>query len=199
MRGLATGVLTPGRLIVVGRLRAALGLRSTTRQPQRLAVDDAVHPAKAGRHSTAQVSKGWVTALAPGDTRPLEKPHPVKPIPTRRRPAGKPAVDARIDAAVQAQAALQLKSGNDRPARETRMPQPNQTGGLRYTRTFKDRCSAASANAAGLASRCSNRNSGACAAMCACKKSGPSSGAFKHSRARPPGASRSGRRRISRG
>ena len=58
MRGLATGVLTPGRLIVVGRLRAALGLRSTTRQPQRLAGDDAVHPAKAGRHSTAKVFKG---------------------------------------------------------------------------------------------------------------------------------------------
>ena len=46
MRGLATRVLTPVPLILVGPLRVALVLRSTTRQPQRLAVDCAVHHVK---------------------------------------------------------------------------------------------------------------------------------------------------------
>ena len=81
-----------------------------------------LHRRYAGGHSTAKVFKGWVIKLAPGQTRLLEKQHPIKPIPSRRHHVGKPAVDVRINAAVQAQAALELTRGSDQPARETCMP-----------------------------------------------------------------------------
>ena len=71
--GTAALALTPARLTLGGSLRLALALRSTATQPQRLAVDCAVHPVKAGGHTTAKVFKGWLIELTPGETRCLEK------------------------------------------------------------------------------------------------------------------------------
>lgn len=92
------------------------------RQPQRLAVDYAVHPVKAGGHSTAKVFKDCLIELAPGATRLLEKQHPGKPITSRRYHAGNHAVDVRINGAVQAQAEFELTLGSAQPTRETRVP-----------------------------------------------------------------------------
>ena len=103
-------------------MRLALVLCSTARQPQRLAVDCAVHHVKSGGHSTAKVFKGWLIELAPGETRLLEKQHPVKPITTRRYHAGNPALDVRINGAVQVQAAFELTLGSAQPGRETGVP-----------------------------------------------------------------------------
>lgn len=107
--GSAVLALAPARLTLGGALRLALVLRSGARQPQRLAIDYAVHHVKAAGHSTAKVFKGWVLDLAPGETRTFEKSHAIKPITTRRYHAGTHVVDVRINGVVQAQAAFELQ------------------------------------------------------------------------------------------
>ena len=64
--------------------------------------------------------------------------------------------------------------------------------------TFSALPSSTSANTLGLATRSTNWSSEASSCIWLCKKSTPSSGAFRHSKAWPPGASKSGRRRIRR-
>ena len=107
--GTATLSLTPSRLTLGGSLRLAILLRSTAQQPQRLAIDYAVHHVKAGGHTTAKVFKGWVITLAPGEARLLDKNHPIKPITTRRYHAGTHAVDVRINGVAQALATFELE------------------------------------------------------------------------------------------
>jgi len=107
--GRARLTLAPVQLVLGGSLRLALVLRSTASQPQRLAIDYAVHHVKAAGHSTVKVFKGWVIELAPGETRLLEKKHAIKPITTRRYHAGTHAVDVRINGAVQARAGFELQ------------------------------------------------------------------------------------------
>ena len=75
-----------------------------------------MHHVKSGGHSTAKVFKGWLIELAPGETRLLEKQHPVKPITTRRYHAGTHSVDVRINGVVQAQAAFELQLDDAQPS-----------------------------------------------------------------------------------
>lgn len=56
------------------------------------------------------------------------------------------------------------------------------------TITLRDRSASTSANTAGFATRSTQRSSGACSRICPSRNSVPSSGAFRHSSACPPGA-----------
>ena len=83
-------------------------LRSTARRAQSLVIDYAVHHVKAAGHRTAKVFKGWTLSLAPGETRVLERRHPLRRITTRRYHAGRHALDLRINGRVVAQAEFDL-------------------------------------------------------------------------------------------
>ncbi len=63
---------------------------------------------------------------------------------------------------------------------------------MAYTSTFSALPSSTSANAAGLATRSTNCSAGASSCIWFCRKSTPSSGAFRHSRAWPPGSEQVG-------
>jgi hypothetical protein len=107
-QGRAALVVSPTALAVGEVLTITLDLQSTARQPQRLAIDYAVHHVKAAGHTTPKVFKGWVVELAPGEQRQLVKRHPMKVITTRRYHPGAHAVDLRINGQVLAEAGFQL-------------------------------------------------------------------------------------------
>lgn len=58
-------------------------LRSTSRQPQPLVVDYAVHHVRANGKTSAKVFKGWKLTLGAGETRTLDKRHSLRPVTTR--------------------------------------------------------------------------------------------------------------------
>ena len=107
-RGHAALAVSPAALAVGDTLTITLDLASTARQPQRLAIDYAVHHVKAAGHTTPMVFKGWVIDLAPGEQRSLVKRHAFKVITTRRYHPGAHAVDVRINGQVLAEAAFDL-------------------------------------------------------------------------------------------
>lgn len=109
-RGQVVLALSPGVLTVGGELLLALQLHSTARQPQRLAIDYAVHHVKANGTTTPKVFKGWVVELAPGETRRLERRHSMKAVSTRRYHPGAHALDLRINGRVVAVAGFELAS-----------------------------------------------------------------------------------------
>ena len=100
--------LAPAAAQVGGSLTLTLKLQSTARQPQRLAIDYAVHHVKAGGHTTPKVFKGWVIDLAPGEQRMLARQHSLKQVSTRRYHAGAHALDVRINGQVMAHAGFTL-------------------------------------------------------------------------------------------
>ena len=106
--GHATLQLSAATVTVGDSLQLTVQLHSNTQAPQRLAIDYAVHHVKAGGHSTAKVFKGWVLALAPGETRQLVKRHSLKAITTRRYHPGVHALDLRINGQVVAEAGFTL-------------------------------------------------------------------------------------------
>jgi ribosomal protein S13 len=55
------------------------------------------------------VFKGWVVQLAAGESRTLEKKHPMREVTTRRYHAGRHALDLRINGQVVAEAEFDLK------------------------------------------------------------------------------------------
>lgn len=71
-----------------GSLPMAVTLASTADQPQTLVVDYVVHHVKANGQTSPKVFKGWSLTLAPGETRELQRQHPIRPITTRRYFAG---------------------------------------------------------------------------------------------------------------
>jgi len=107
-RGEVALALSPTTVAVGDTLALQVSLRSTGRQPQRLAIDYAVHHVKAGGHTTPKVFKGWVIELAPGEQRQLLKRHSMKAVTTRRYHPGQHAVDLRINGQVLAEATFTL-------------------------------------------------------------------------------------------
>ena len=108
LRGRVVLALSPTTVAVGDSLQLTVQLHSTARQPQRLAIDYAVHHVKAAGHTTPKVFKGWVIELAPGESRQLEKRHSMKAVTTRRYHPGAHALDLRINGRVVAEAGFEL-------------------------------------------------------------------------------------------
>lgn len=101
--------LSPQRVTLGGEVTLTLRLRSTSKKPQRLAVDYAVHHVKAHGGTSAKVFKGWQLELPPLAEVTLSKRHPVKPITTRRYHAGRHGVAVQVNGGVVAEASFDLK------------------------------------------------------------------------------------------
>jgi 3-methyladenine DNA glycosylase AlkC len=101
--------LSPQRVTLGGHVTLSLQLRSTSKKPQRLAVDYAVHHVKAHGGTSAKVFKGWQLELPPLGEVTLVKRHPLKPITTRRYHAGRHGVAVQVNGGVVAEAAFDLK------------------------------------------------------------------------------------------
>ena len=109
LKGSAVLTLSAPRVTLGGELGLQLALRSTAAQPQRLAIDYAVHHVKANGTLSPKVFKGWVIELGPREERLLEKRHSLKPVTTRRYHAGAHKVDVRINGQVVAEAGFELR------------------------------------------------------------------------------------------
>jgi len=109
LKGNAALTLSATQVQLGGELGLQLALRSTAVQPQRLAIDYAVHHVKANGSLSPKVFKGWVIELGPREQRVLAKRHSLKPVTTRRYHAGEHRVDVRINGQVLAQAAFDLQ------------------------------------------------------------------------------------------
>jgi hypothetical protein len=108
-KGRAALVLSANRAQVGDSLQLQIGIRSTARSAQRLAIDYAVHHVKASGDTSAKVFKGWVLELAAGDERELLKKHSLKPITTRRYHAGEHRIELLINGQPAAEARFVLK------------------------------------------------------------------------------------------
>ena len=108
LQGSAALALSARRVMLGGELGLQLRLRSAAAQPQRLAIDYAVHHVKANGTRSPKVFKGWVIELGPREQRVLDKRHSLKPVTTRRYHAGEHQVDVRINGQVVAEAAFDL-------------------------------------------------------------------------------------------
>jgi 3-methyladenine DNA glycosylase AlkC len=109
LKGSAVLALSAARVTLGGELALQLLLRSSAAQPQRLAIDYAVHHVKANGTLSPKVFKGWVIELAPREQRVLDKRHSLKPVTTRRYHPGQHRVDVRINGQVVAEAAFDLR------------------------------------------------------------------------------------------
>ncbi|MCU0941983.1 MAG: DNA alkylation repair protein [Hydrogenophaga sp.] len=109
LQGTATLSVHPQRVRVGGTVALDASLRSTSRSRQALVVDYAVHHVKANGGTSAKVFKGWKVDLAPGETRHLEKVHPLREVTTRRLYPGLHRVDLRVNGATVAEAAFDLR------------------------------------------------------------------------------------------
>lgn len=109
LHGEARLALAPARLVLGGTLKLSVELVSHARGPQPLVVDIALHHVKADGRTSPKVFKGWRLELAAGETRQLEKSHPVRPITTRRYHAGTHRVELLVNGAVVAEAAFELR------------------------------------------------------------------------------------------
>ena len=89
----------------------ALGvtLRSTSRQPQPLEIDYAVHHVRANGSTSPKVFKGWKLTLAAGEHRTLDKRHSLKPVTTRTLYPGLHRIELRVNGLTVAEAAFALK------------------------------------------------------------------------------------------
>lgn len=83
LQGEGTLAISPGRVAVGGEVQLQATLHSTSRRPQDLVVDYAVHHQRANGSTSPKVFKGWKLTLAPGDTRTLDKRHSLRPVTTR--------------------------------------------------------------------------------------------------------------------
>ncbi|MCB1998750.1 MAG: DNA alkylation repair protein, partial [Rhodoferax sp.] len=97
------------RCMLGGHLPFSLTLQSSGRQSQALVVDYAVHHVRADGSRRPKVFKGWTLTLAPGETRVLERRHPLKVVTTRRYHRGRHALDLRINGQVVAHADFELE------------------------------------------------------------------------------------------
>ncbi|URI11607.1 DNA alkylation repair protein [Aquincola tertiaricarbonis] len=110
LKGSATLTVSPEHAVLGGDgVTLQVVLHATSRQPQVLEVDYAVHHVKAAGGATAKVFKGWRLTVAAGEQRTLIKRHALKPITTRRYHAGWHAVDLLVNGQVVAQAGFELR------------------------------------------------------------------------------------------
>jgi 3-methyladenine DNA glycosylase AlkC len=108
LRGTARLQLAPEVVVLGGQVAMQAMLASSSRRPQLLVVDYAVHHIKAHGGSSAKVFKGWTLTLAPGEERVLRKTHAVKPITTRRYHGGLHRVELLVNGRAVAEAAFAL-------------------------------------------------------------------------------------------
>lgn len=108
LQGQVTMQLSPARLSLGQSLTIDLTVLSSSRRPQALVIDYAVHHVKADGQLSPKVFKGWNLDLAAGEQRLLRKSHAVRPITTRRYYPGRHLLDVRINGQVVAQAAFEL-------------------------------------------------------------------------------------------
>jgi len=87
-------------------LQLKLSLHSSSRKPQRLAIDYLVHHVKAKGSTSPKVFKGWTVDIASGEKRALEKNHSMKPITTRVYCPGAHRVQARVNSNIVAAASF---------------------------------------------------------------------------------------------
>ncbi len=109
LRGEATLVVSPKRIVVGDSLALDIVVRSTSPRAQKLVIDYAVHHVKASGETSAKVFKGWAIELAGHEERSLNKRHSMRPITTRTYHAGRHAVDLRINGEVVASAGFELR------------------------------------------------------------------------------------------
>jgi len=79
------------------KLEFSAELRSTSNEPQPLIVDYLIHFLKANGSTSAKVFKWTKFTLAPGESRLLERSHPIRPITTRRYYSGVQRLSLRIN------------------------------------------------------------------------------------------------------
>lgn len=100
--------VSPRRVAVGERVQLTLVLRSTSRKPQALLIDYAVHHVKADGRTSPKVFKGWKLTLAPGETRTLTKSHSFAPVTTRRYHPGEHPIEFVINGRPTARGAVRL-------------------------------------------------------------------------------------------
>lgn len=84
LRGTAALTIAPARVAVGGAVALQATVRGTATTIQSLVIDYAVHHVKANGSTSPKVFKGWKLDLAPGETRTLQKSHPLREVTTRR-------------------------------------------------------------------------------------------------------------------
>jgi 3-methyladenine DNA glycosylase AlkC len=109
LRGGATLTVKPAKVLLGDSVTLTLVVTSTSPQPQKLAIDYAVHHIKADGGTSPKVFKGWALDLPPKTSVTLTKRHSMKPITTRRYHAGHHAVDVQVNGELVASAGFMLK------------------------------------------------------------------------------------------
>ncbi|MET0335929.1 MAG: DNA alkylation repair protein, partial [Rhizobacter sp.] len=82
-KGEASLALGARRAKVGDSIAFTLTLQSSSKKPQRLAIDYAVHHVKASGETSPKVFKGWTLELGAGEARSFQKQHSLKVITTR--------------------------------------------------------------------------------------------------------------------
>lgn len=108
LKGRATLSVSPVTAAVGSEVHLQATLHSTSRQPQDLVVDYAVHHQRANGSTSPKVFKGWKLTLAPGERRTLDKRHSLRPVTTRRLYPGTHRVALCVNGQVVAEAAFEL-------------------------------------------------------------------------------------------
>jgi len=109
LRGTAALHIEPGRAVLGDSVTLQVLLQPKGRQPQRLAIDYAVHHVKANGSTSPKVFKGWTLELDAGEPLRLCKRHALKPITTRRYFGGRHRVELLVNGRVVAEAAFELR------------------------------------------------------------------------------------------
>jgi 3-methyladenine DNA glycosylase AlkC len=108
LKGEASLKLSSARAAVGGEIGLSVVLHSTSRKPQLLEVDYAVHHVRANGGVSPKVFKGWKLTLAPGEERVLTKRHSLKPVTTRTLYPGRHVVEVRVNGLTLAEASFLL-------------------------------------------------------------------------------------------
>lgn len=108
LRGTLDFGLAPARVRVGDALQLTLTITSRAAQPQRLAIDYAVHHVKASGATSPKVFKGWTLELPARATVTLAKRHSMRAVTTRRYHAGRHAVSVQVNGRTLAEAPFDL-------------------------------------------------------------------------------------------
>lgn len=109
--------LSPRRLALGGSVTFSFELVSRERKPVTLSVDYAVHHRRADGTLSPKVFKLARVALAPGETRRIERRHAIKPITTRRYHPGRHRLEILVNGRALGGGDFQLTSGGKRVRR----------------------------------------------------------------------------------
>lgn len=101
--------VSPARIALGDELTISCQLTSTTREPQKLVVDYAIHYVKQSGAGSAKVFKWKELPLAPGETLILTKRQRIRDFTTRKHHAGRHAVDLMVNGERFAEAMFDLR------------------------------------------------------------------------------------------